>query len=117
MGKKVVLVTNAHYKSLTLKLKHTQLGPYFNEVITAFDIGLSKEDKKFWRKLKEKLRFDPLRTLFIDDSEAPLLAAKQIGIKYLFFKSRASSKFSPKSPLNNFSKIEYFKELIERIEK
>jgi len=117
MGKKVFLVTNAHYKSLNLKLKHTQLGLYFDGVICAFDIGLSKEDKRFWRRLQEKLKFDPSHTLFIDDSEAPLLAAKEIGIKYLFFKTQASSKSSPKLPINNFSKIEYFKELIEGIEK
>jgi len=110
-------VTNAHYKSLNLKLKHTQLGLYFDGVICAFDIGLSKEDKRFWRRLQEKLKFDPSHTLFIDDSEAPLLAAKEIGIKYLFFKTQASSKSSPKLPINNFSKIEYFKELIEGIEK
>ncbi len=117
MGKKVFLVTNAHYKSLSLKLKHTQLGLYFDEVICAFDIGLSKEDKKFWRRLKEKLKLDPLHTLFIDDSEAPLLAAKEMGIKYLFFKSQASSKSPPRVPINNFSKIQYFKELIERLDK
>ena len=117
MGKKVFLVTNAHYKSLSLKLKHTQLGLYFDEVICAFDIGLSKEDKKFWRRLKEKLKLDPLHTLFIDDSEAPLLAAKEMGIKYLFFKSQASSKSLPRVPINNFSKIQYFKELIERLDK
>jgi len=117
MGKKVFLVTNAHYKSLSLKLKHTQLGLYFDEVICAFDIGLSKEDKKFWRRLKEKLKLDPLHTLFIDDSEAPLLAAKEMGIKYLFFKSQASSKSPPRVPINNFSKIQYFKELIERVDK
>ncbi|CAD7771967.1 GMP/IMP nucleotidase YrfG [Candidatus Methanoperedenaceae archaeon GB50] len=92
MGKKVFLVTNAHYESLNLKLKHTQLGLYFDGVICAFDIGLSKEDKRFWRRLQEKLKFDPSHTLFIDDSEAPLLAAKEIGIKYLFFKTQASSK-------------------------
>jgi len=117
MGKKVFLVTNAHYKSLSLKLKRTQLGLYFDEVICAFDIGLSKEDKKFWRRLKEKLKLDPLHTLFIDDSEAPLLAAKEMGIKYLFFKSQASSKSPPRVPINNFSKIQYFKELIERLDK
>ena len=117
MGKKVFLVTNAHYESLNLKLKHTQLGLYFDGVICAFDIGLSKEDKRFWRRLQEKLKFDPSHTLFIDDSEAPLLAAKEIGIKYLFFKTQASSKSSPRLPINNFSKIEYFKELIEGIEK
>jgi len=117
MSKKVFLVTNAHYKSLSLKLKHTQLGLYFDEVICAFDVGLSKEDKKFWRRLQEKLKFVPLHTLFIDDSEAPLLAAKEIGIKYLFFKTQASSKSPPRVPINNFSKIQYFKELIERVDK
>ena len=112
-GKKVALVTNAHYKTLNLKLKCTKLGSYFDRVITAFDIGLPKESKEFWYKLKEILKFNPERTLFIDDTEEPLLAAREAGIKYLFFKSRPSNKLPPKLPLNNFAKIEYFKELMK----
>jgi len=110
--KKTALVTNAHYKSLDLKLKQTQLGPFFDYIICAFDIGLPKEDKKFWLLLQQKLKFEPQRSLFIDDSEAPLIAAKEAGIKYTIFKSRPSSKLPPKLPQNNFFRIEYFKELM-----
>jgi putative hydrolase of the HAD superfamily len=112
MNKNLALITNAHYKTLSLKLKQTKIGPYFNEVLSCFEIGLPKEDKSFWLKLKEKFNFDPTHTLFIDDNEGPLLAAKEAGIKYLFFKSRPSSKSPPKLPKNNFLKIEYFKELM-----
>ncbi|MCD6320459.1 MAG: GMP/IMP nucleotidase [Candidatus Desulfofervidaceae bacterium] len=112
IGKKTALVTNAHYKSLDLKLRQTQLDSFFDHVICAFDVGLPKEDKKFWALLQQKLEFDPQRTLFIDDSEGPLLAAKEAGIKYVIFKSRPSSKLPSKLPQNNFFRIEYFKELM-----
>jgi putative hydrolase of the HAD superfamily len=110
--KKTALVTNAHYKSLALKMKQTRLASHFDHIICAFDIGLPKEDKEFWFKLQQRLKFDPNRTLFIDDSEPPLLAAKETGIKYLFFKSKANSKLPPKLPLNGFKAISSFKELM-----
>ena len=43
-GKKVALVTNAHYKTLDLKMNHTGLLDYFDEVISSFDLGVPKED-------------------------------------------------------------------------
>ncbi len=110
--KKVALVTNAHYKSLELKMKKTRLSPYFDRIICAFDIGLPKEKVAFWLKLQKELGFNPQKTAFIDDSEPPLLAAQQAGIKYLFFKSQSSSQLPPKIPLNGFKAIQSFNELM-----
>ena len=51
-GKRVVLVTNAHHKSLALKMERTRLGGYFDAVICAHDIGVPKEHPEFWHKLQ-----------------------------------------------------------------
>ncbi len=94
--KKVFLVTDAHYKSIELKLKKTQIGKYFEKVLSCFDIGFPKESIKFWKEAEKRLGFDKKRTLFIDDTEKILKTAKQYGIRYLIFKARANSKNHPK---------------------
>ena len=59
--KKVALVTNAHYKTLSLKMNHTGLLGYFDEVVSSFDLGHPKEEVHFWEILHDRLRFDPQR--------------------------------------------------------
>jgi len=82
-GKRRVLVTNAHQKSLELKMRRTNLRDRLDQVICAHDIGLPKEDPGFWPKLQRRERFDPGRTLFVDDSLAVLKSARAYGIGFL----------------------------------
>jgi putative hydrolase of the HAD superfamily len=109
--KKVFLVTNAHYKTVNIKLKKTQIGKYFDSVVCSFDIGYPKEFIEFWQKLEKKLKFDKGKTLFIDDTEDVLRTAKEFGIKYLLLKTVANSKVPPKAS-NEFSVISDFRELM-----
>jgi putative hydrolase of the HAD superfamily len=41
--KNVFLVTNAHYKSINVKFRKTQIGKYFDSVLSSFDTGHPKE--------------------------------------------------------------------------
>jgi putative hydrolase of the HAD superfamily len=66
--KRVLLVTNAHNKSLTLKMQRTQLAHYFDRIVCAHDLGLPKEHAHFWQKLQKIEPFDAEHTLLIDDS-------------------------------------------------
>jgi 5'-nucleotidase len=109
--KKVFLVTNAHYKSIDLKFKKTLIGKYFDAVLTSFDTGYPKEDKKFWEVAEKRLRFDKGETLFIDDTEEILKTARKFGIKYILFKARANSKVKP-GKSNDFMHINDFDELL-----
>jgi len=52
-GKGVHLVTNAHGKTLALKMKKTRLGSYFDTIVSAHDLGLPKEDAAFWGELQK----------------------------------------------------------------
>lgn len=79
-GMRTVLVTNAHPDSLEVKVGQTQLGRYFQTIVTSHRYGAPKEQQAFWRKLQEELQFDPARALFIDDSLAVLRAAREFGI-------------------------------------
>ncbi len=82
-GRRRVLVTNAHQKSLALKMDRTQLHHRLDALISAHDIGLAKENPGFWDRVRERESFDPARALFIDDSLAVLRAARDYGIAHL----------------------------------
>ena len=83
MNKTVALVTNAHQKSIELKMRRTRLGDRLDRVICSHDLGMPKETADFWARLQHEEAFDPQRTLFIDDSLAVLRAAHAYGIRYL----------------------------------
>lgn len=82
-GKRRILVTNAHQKSLALKMRKTRLGGRLDQVVCAHDLGLPKEDAAFWDRLQATAPFDVRRTLFVDDSLAVLRSARRYGIANL----------------------------------
>jgi len=110
-GKKVFLVTNAHYKAIDLKLKRTRIGKYFDSVLSSFDAGYPKENIKFWKEAEKRLGFDKYKTLFIDDTEEILKTAKKYGIRYIIYKERANSRVKSKKS-DEFLHILDFNELI-----
>lgn len=110
-GKGVYLVTNAHGKTLELKMHKTRLGPYFDGIVSAHDLGLPKEDVNFWEKLRDVIPYEPERTLLGEDSETNLSTAEQYGIKYLVYVGRFSSALTPRAS-ERFASIHYFSRLI-----
>ncbi len=111
LKKKVALVTNAHYKTLNLKMDQTGLLTYFDEVISSFDLGAPKEELGFWEILRQRLNFDPARTLLVDDNADVLAAARRFGLKYVFFKAKSTSQQDPEAH-PEFPSIESFEELM-----
>lgn len=81
--KKLLLVTNAHPQSLSLKLEVTAIDKYLDIIISSHEFQHPKEAQAFWHALHEREPFDPERTLFIDDTARILESAKKYGIKYL----------------------------------
>jgi putative hydrolase of the HAD superfamily len=109
--KHVALLTNAHSKTVKLKFRETGIGKYFDDVVTSAEMGAPKEDRPFWEKTRRLLGFDPERSLFIDDTEECLHAARDFGIKYVVLKGRASSRQKPKKS-REFVYITDFNELL-----
>lgn len=106
-GKRVLLVTNAHHKSLTLKMAHTGLTPHFDAMITSHELGLPKEDVTFWDALRAVHPFDPARTLLVDDTIAVLDSAHRYGIAELRAIARPDTQQPERAPtryaaLNSF---------------
>ncbi len=93
-NKRVILVTNAHPDSLTLKLEHTELGNHIDELISTHEFGITKEYQGLWQQLQGRTGFDPERTLFVDDSLTILRAAQTFGIAHLLAVTNPSSQRS-----------------------
>jgi 5'-nucleotidase len=111
INKQVALVTNAHYKTLDLKMNHVGLLGYFDQVISSFDLGAPKEELSFWETLRSRLHFDPLHTLLVDDNAEVLACARAYGIGRLIFKAKSSSQL-PAHHHPDFATIESFHELM-----
>ena len=110
-GQRVILVTNAHRQSLTLKMEKTRLAGHFDAIICAHDLGLVKEQPAFWPRLREREPFDPTATLLVDDHPAILRTARAYGIAYLVSVLRPDSAHPPKPP-SEFPAIHDFSELL-----
>jgi len=109
-GKHIALVTNAHRKSLEIKMDHLELEPYFDQVISSHDYGHAKEEQAFWHQLQLAAPFDPAATLFIDDNLTVLAAAEAYGVKFLLTINQPDSSKPPQDTqhfisLSNFEEI------------
>jgi len=109
-GKKRILVTNAHQKSLAIKLKKTPLGDYLDQIISAHELGLPKEDPVFWTKLQSLISFNPEETILVDDNLSVLKSAQSYGIKHLLAITQPDSKQQEKD-ITGFMAVSNFKEV------
>ena len=92
MGKKPIMVTNAHEDLISMKLQKTGIGKYFQAVVSSHTLGFPKEEDAFWQKLNKGFNFNPDRSLLIDDNLAVLRAARNYGIAKLFSIARPDSQ-------------------------
>ena len=109
--KPVFLVTNAHSKTLDIKMAKTSLSGHFTGIVCAEEIGMPKENPAFWSGLQQKIDFDPQSTMLAEDTEKILFSARSFGIRHLIYVARPSSQ----APIKNsahFPSITYFNELI-----
>ncbi len=113
-GREVVLVTNAHPDSLSLKIERTQLDQHINTLISTHEFGVSKESQRLWQKLQERLGFNPEQTLFVDDSLAILEASSTFGIAYQLAVLNPDSK-QPDRVIEQWLATADYRELIEDI--
>ena len=110
-GKRLVLVTNAHGKSLNIKFRRTRLNGHFDAVVCAHDLGLPKEYPAFWDKMQEVEPFARDRALLIDDSLPVLRSARHYGIAQLLAVRNPDSKL-PEKDVGEFDAIGSFQDIM-----
>lgn len=113
-GRRVVLVTNAHPDSLSLKIEKTKLDQYFDKLYSTHEFGVSKESQMLWQALNKVEPFNSDTTLFVDDSVAILQSAQQFGIKHLLAVANPDSQ-KPVKNISSFPATSNFEEFIEAI--
>lgn len=109
--KRVVLVTNAHMKSLQLKMDRTQLGGHFDRLICSHEFGMAKEEAGFWQSLQQTEPFVPERTLLVDDSLSVLRSAQAYGLRWLLAVYQPDSK-DARRDVAEFDAIESFADIM-----
>lgn len=110
LGKRRILVTNAHPKVLDYKLVRTGLGEYFDTLVSAHEFDAPKESPEFWPRLQARYPFDKQSTLLIDDNARVLASARDFGIGHLLGIVQPDSQRSACRP-DGFSAIDDFRDL------
>lgn len=110
-GRRLLLVTNAHRDSLSLKMEKTCLQQFFDKIISSHDYGLAKEHLGFWRTLQANHEFEKQSCLLVDDSLPVLRAAQGFGIAHLVSISKPDSR-APVREITEFPAVEDFRALM-----
>ena len=110
-AKRLLLVTNAHRDSLSLKMEKTCLQAFFDEIISSHDFGLAKEQAGFWQALQDRHVFAKHSTLLVDDSLAVLRSAQAFGIAHLVSITKPDSR-APVKSITEFAAVEDFRALM-----
>lgn len=107
LGKRVVLITNAHPISLELKMNHTGIGDYFHQRISSHTLNLAKENHGFWERLQMLEPYIPQRTVLFDDSLPVLRQAQREGIQHLWAIKQPDSQ-QPALQAGEFPQVDDF---------
>ncbi len=110
LKKRIILATNAHPKTLELKLLRADFTEYFEVLSSSHEIGFPKEEQDYWQRLTDSFDLDPKRCLFIDDSNTILDSAKRFGIGHLLAIAQPDSTknavdCSPYTGIQDFSQL------------
>lgn len=65
-----------------MKIEHTGLDRHLDLLFSTHTFGYPKEDQRLWQAVQQHTGFNPQRTLFVDDGEPILDAARTFGIRY-----------------------------------
>ena len=97
LGKRMVLITNAHPIALAIKNARTEVISYFDAGFSSHSFGAPKEHPQFWRELAKVEHFDPARSLFVDDSLSVLRAARTAGVGLIYAVRKPDSAEAPRT--------------------
>lgn len=110
LGKPLTVVTNAHPETIAIKTARTALHRRVDDIVCSHDLGAPKESGEFWETLQRRLKFDPRRTLLVDDSLPVLAAARAYGVMHAVAVRRPDST-RPARGTGEFTSVEGVAEL------
>jgi 5'-nucleotidase len=110
-GKRIIVLTNAHRTGVAVKSAKTGLNRYVDRIVDAFEVGYLKMRPEYWPACERLVRFDRHRSLFVDDDESCLAAAKQYGIETIIHSAKSSSQL-PAVRSSHFASVEHLPMLL-----
>ena len=99
LNKKLFLVTNAHRKTLEIKLSKFDLSKYFDELVCSHELGYVKEDIQFWHLLRNKLQIDYNDSVLIEDTFDNIKSAYHAGVSNFIYISNEKKDLGKIKPL------------------
>ncbi len=110
-GKRLIVLTNAHQTGVAVKSAKTGLDRYVDRIVDAFEVGYLKMRAEYWPACRKLVDFDPSRSLYVDDDETCLLAARQYGIAAIIHSAKSSSQL-PAVRSSQFMSVEHLPALL-----
>ncbi|HKE61474.1 MAG TPA: HAD-IA family hydrolase [Nitrospira sp.] len=109
--KRIIVLTNAHQASVEVKSAKTGLNRYVDRIVDAFEVGYLKMRPEYWPACQRLVGFDPIKSLYVDDDESCLSAAKQFGISGIVHSAKSSSQLPPVQS-SHFTSVEHLSQLV-----
>ena len=110
-GKRLIVLTNAHQAGVAVKSAKTGLDRYVDRIVDAFEVGYLKMRAEYWPACRRLVAFDSTRSLYIDDDEHCLAAAKRYGIAAIIHSAKSSSQLPPVRS-STFASVEHLPSLL-----
>jgi GMP/IMP 5'-nucleotidase len=110
-GKRIIVLTNAHQAGVAVKSAKTGLDRYVDRIVDAFEVGYLKMRPEYWPTCQQLVEFNPTRSLYVDDDESCLGAARQFGIAGIVHSAKSSSKLPPIHS-SRFTSVEQLSQLV-----
>lgn len=111
LNKRVILATNAHPKTLELKLMRVDFSKYFEHMSSSHELGFPKEQQPYWQLLMQEFQLKPEECLLIDDSANVLQAASDFGIGHILAIEQPDMSINARN-CHPFTGIQNFSQLI-----
>jgi putative hydrolase of the HAD superfamily len=109
--KRVTVLTNAHAEGVAIKCRKTGIDKQVDRIVNAFEVGCLKMRPDYWPACRTLVGFDPARSLYIDDDEACLSAARAFGIRHIYHSAKSSTKL-PAHPSGCYTPVENLRDLL-----
>ncbi len=100
---KMILITNAHRKTLNIKLEKYDLSPFFDEMVCAHELHYVKEDIQLWYMLKSRFKMDFTKTVLIEDTIKNINTGLSAGISKAIY--LGNEEYQPSDKILKMSSI------------
>ena len=88
---KVYLLTNI-FDTTAKHKSHLYISSFFHKAFRSYELKLKKPDKKIFLYFLRATKSKPEESLFIDDQEKNVLAARKVGMKGIVYKDKTELK-------------------------